>query len=394
MKLKNSLNLVLISTLLMTACSFQKDPNKVAPPTPEPVKIGMTKEELQEEILKSVDMAFPDKLLLAGKKGDKELVLKLLKEANSNDLNEYGVGGFTAMELLIKTGDDGLLVDALSKGGSLFKFRKGTKYRIYSVLDNSGVGSFELSRAAMSVSNERMRKDSFNALISPSIFLSHYWRTHYPVLQAIEGKTLLENITKFKSNYIDISLKYEQTHTWAPLLKLIEETEGPITSGVFELLLFFVEIRDPYSVQYLKDRMGSISSEQRQEILQRVTFPTIEWLLGLKNIFSLTQDELRFLEVKTVKELGPLEAKTLKAIRASFSRWDINGYAAESLPNLHSFLTEKFKDIDGRVDDRAGGISNIDIYGFRTFPHGNLYEALMDDDTSKYQKCLNWYDTF
>ncbi|MEK2644547.1 hypothetical protein [Bdellovibrio sp. BCCA] len=392
MKTKASFSLIVASTMLLSACSFQKDPDKKAPATPAPVKIGMTKEELQQEILKSSDIAFPDKLLLAAKKEDKDLVYRLLREATSKDLNEYGVGGFTAMELLIKSGEDSLFLDALSKGGSLYKFRKGTKYRIYSILDDSPNNFLDLSKEAIPKADEKMRKDAVYSLMSPSTFLSNYWETNYPVLRVVEGKTVLESIKNFKAGYIDISLRYERVQSWAPLLKLIEDTEGPITNGVFELLLFFVEIRDPYSVQYLKDKIGVLSAEQRQQLLQSVTYPTVEWLLDLNSIISFSEDEFHFLESKTIKELELIEAKKLKAIRANFNRWDVNEYTAKNLPRLYSFLNDKFKGIDGKVDDRAAGIgSNAE---FRSFSYRNLYEALMEDDTSEYQRCLTWYDKY
>lgn len=393
MKRTIALNLILASSLAVSACSFQKNPNKLPPATPEPVKVGMTKDELQKEISESQEITFPDKVLLADKKGDEDLVYRLFRDASADDLNQYGVGGFTAMELLVKVGRDGLLVDALKKGGSIYKFRKGTKYRVISIFEETPENKLVLAKAALPKAQMMMKEATFDSLISPGSFLHGYWRTHYPILQSTDGKTLLEQIVRFKDVYLQSALENERPHSWASMLNFVEKVEGPIKSGLFDLLLFFVEVRDPYSVQFILDRMEHLTNEQRVKVLDSVKYPTIEYLRQLEVIFSLNEDELKRLEVKAIEELNAIEAKKLKAIYRNINRWDINDYAAAAFPSLYVALKEKLKDLNYKIDERAAGIGGIDKYDFRYLSCPKLYEALVEDEREVYLKCEDIYNT-
>lgn len=118
---------------MLGACSFQKEPNKPAKvvETPKEVKVGMTKEEMHEQLASPELGALPDRIILAMKQEDDVyLALKIVSDAGDSTIDELGVEGISALDLALRYGSEELAVLLLQKGASPYLMRRGSTTRV------------------------------------------------------------------------------------------------------------------------------------------------------------------------------------------------------------------------------------------------------------------------
>lgn len=135
--MKRSILLLSIGmTSLISACSFQKDPNK-EPVTKviaveKEVKVGMTKEELLKELSKNENASLPDRILFVLKNDEEDVAtaLKLVMEAEKSEIDVYGSDGLTALDFALKYEIHELAVLLLERGASPYRYRKGSFTRV------------------------------------------------------------------------------------------------------------------------------------------------------------------------------------------------------------------------------------------------------------------------
>lgn len=221
---------------MLGACSFQKEPNKTAKvvETPKEVKVGMTKEEIREHLSKPEAGALPDRLQFALKAEDMGLALKIVVDADSSSLEEYGSEGITALDFALRSDAEELAMLLLEKGASPYRLRKGSTTRIIEA-NKKKIEEHSSIRALVDQAGKKLYEEGLQfAAASIGGLLDFSLRTGYPLTSKEYGvNSILETFGreigkdtffKFKSEKSrngDCSFAVEE------ILEYVRKTEGP-----------------------------------------------------------------------------------------------------------------------------------------------------------------------
>lgn len=184
--------------ILNVGCSFQKDPERNSQIKVE--KIGMTREELERELIFDESKAFPDRLMYAIRKKDPALAFKIIDEADN--LDEYGSAGSSALGLAFIYGQDEIAAHLLMKGASPFKPHRYGGIRPVDVYEARSFRSENLERLINVADKKFFEEGLFHIKDAPTVGLAFraYFGAGYPLTRVRDGRTLLGQILKsFKS---------------------------------------------------------------------------------------------------------------------------------------------------------------------------------------------------
>lgn len=198
MKKSSLFILALSASTILGACSFQKDPNKPAKvvETPKEVKVGMTKEEIQEHLSRPEAGTLPDKILFALKIQDPALLLKVVWDAESYEIDDYGSDGITALDLALKHDLDEIAVLLLEKGASPYRMRQGSTTRLVDA-HASKISESPTISALIKVSGKKLYEDGFDTAKSSIAQLQSFvLRTGFSVTSSEFGTPIIEALAK------------------------------------------------------------------------------------------------------------------------------------------------------------------------------------------------------
>lgn len=374
MNIKTSMTLVLTSTLLMTACSFQKDPNKAPPVTPEPVKIGMTKEELQAEVFKVEGASFPDKLLFAITQEDEELFYKIIREAKDHELNDYSKTGETALLLVIRMGAPEVALSLLNKGASPYKGHKGTDYTPLQMI-NLNLEGYEDVKAVINPLSEKLFKEGLNSMEYGIASLVRFYNdTRFPLNKKMkDGKSLLDYLGKSGARMLAKSnMSLACSGTYVTFLQAVEKLEGPLSLPWSDLLELARDVKSPDLLKYTLSKMEGYKSD---EIFKIVQSSSIEWIVRSSWILEKNKADIEEILIKNINN------STDKVLKNDLSN-------CTTLKTLEKDFPKAFQALSQKID-----IESLNIYEGACLPGGkrenwmDLYNAILDGSGNELKNC-------
>ncbi|KYG62588.1 hypothetical protein AZI87_14905 [Bdellovibrio bacteriovorus] len=373
MKRTLALNLILASSLAVSACSFQKNPNKLPPATPEPVKIGMTKEEVREQVIKMEGASFPDKLLGAIKLKDEDLLFKLVRDVDQNEVNQYAVTGETALEIAITHGWEEVIIALLSKGSSPYKPHKKGSYTPIQMLQVPGRSFNEATGiiTANEVKYFEQAKSSMN--LGPAYLINFYSETRFPLLKVLSDGSrtidfIYESGTDIAKNGINLSSRCD---LYVDFFEALERLEGPLNLDPERLLKLATDTKSAKLLAYILSKK-SLSSV---EILEKVKRDSVDWKVQVAEVLSLTREEKESVQEEMIKVI---ETITPQVLQNDLSK-------CESVVSLKANFPQAFERLVNKL-----GADVIDAKVIDCLPRGKqqgwqkLYEDILEGNLVGY----------
>lgn len=350
---------LLILSLSLSACSFQKEPDKRAQviETKE-VKVGMTAEEMEAKLTSNTTSALSDRILYAMRAEDEELLSAVIDAAQGPDWNAFGSTGETGLEVLVRYGAEELALRALSKGASPYKFHKGTKTRILDILSGSGSRWDEVT-ALMPVVDKKLYDMAYANLIHPDSAKKFYFDTGFPFLKSLEvgSPSLFERIGEFVPRYREMALHGVCTSSFRPLIELIVHLEGDIKGDAFAHLKTFFAAEDFYASQYFLSKLGrELNYLEKSELITELGSGSLRWLKDSLEILPLSEDERRLVGRSILERLKGWKDSVWKTQLKELSTSE---FLRDKYPDLYAeiYSITKDKSIDIHDDtELAGGI--------------------------------------
>ncbi|WP_374029826.1 hypothetical protein [Bdellovibrio bacteriovorus] len=356
MKPSLSFKLVLASSLMVTACSFQKNPDKT-PPKPEVIKVGMTKEELQEEIEGNAGINFPDQISFALKNEDMSLFYKLMDDVSEYRVNDYGKDGTTALDFMILHEQDQWAASLLEKGASPYKRRRGTQYSILKLLEEKK-DQLPFTKAALLAADEDLYKRGRHSMSNGSSALMFYWSTHFPMKASIQGKRpLLYTLFDEKESLKEIRNEGLLHDSHLKLLYLIEGAEGEIKEKVDEFLNFFFEVEDLGAFEFFL-RKRTIEADQRKNLISKFQDANLFWLKQITPVLRFSDEEKSEVSKNIINSL---KNRKDSAILKAFRLRSVLEFTMETYPEVYEYLYERFKNAEFQIKEDV--VDNGDLPG-------------------------------
>lgn len=310
MKRTIALNLILASSLAVSACSFQKNPNKLPPATPEPVKVGMTKDEVREQVTLMEGTSFPDKLLGAIKLKDEDLLFKLVREVDQKEVNQYALTGETALEIAITHGWEEVIIALLSKGASPYKPHKKGSYTPIQMLQVPGRSLNEATGIITANEAKYVEQAKSSMNLGPAYLINFYSETRFPLLKVLsDGSRIIDFIyesgTDIAKNDINLPSKCD---LYVEFFEALERLEGPVNLEPERLLKLAADTKSVKLLTYIlsKKNLSNV------EILEKVKRDSVDWKVQVAEILSLTKEEQDLVQEEMIKVMETITPQTLR----------------------------------------------------------------------------------
>lgn len=330
---------ILASALALTACSFQKNPDKTPPPTPEPVKVGMTRDELKEEVLKIDGATFPDRLKFAISQKDEEVFTKVLLHAADEELNTYSQNGETALEILVKSNAVEWVLYLLGKGASPYKPHQHTTSGPMQMM--SGVGQYRETLKFIDEKDQAFYQKGVSANDSGiSAFISFYNETRFPLTKEVQGKRLIDAIIEShdRPEFIGngMTLRKECTDYYAPFFAAVEHLEGPLGVSGEGLIRLAKTVKSDSLLTYALSKSPSMSE---RELFEKIKTTSVDWIAKVAYRFK---DHQNGIEETLLKNIVAMDAKSL--------RQDLRECYSANV--IKSSFPAAFKELEKKADPR------------------------------------------
>lgn len=393
MEFKKIAPISLLCATFIVGCSFQKNPNKGD--NKEVVKVGMTKHELEDEIVKMDSTSFPDRLAYAIKSKDKALALKIIEQQPTEKINEYGSSGATAIEVAVKAGEDDLTMQLLRKGASPYLPRRGTAYSPFEYLQvqaNQNRDVLDMIEISDRKFFESGRASFYGGMDG---LLEFIVKTRFPFLKKLrDGSRLIDELFISGESFLPMpSRPICYGIGLDVIVGFIEKTEGPI-SGISDFQYAKLGVTSFTQSFYERGLKGAdkFSSEQRLELLSDVArFYSISSLIGnFKDLSAndLPQKDLEDVVLLNVKTMGKkqLQTELLKDDVVSFlSKYPEVYRIAYNKADMDNF--ERDQKERQKAEAAKGDVTNVGLPGGKEVPKGSI-----DADVDKLMQAIIDFD--
>ncbi len=279
MDLKKIAPLSIASMFFVIGCSFQKNPNKAEK---APIKVGMTKYELEEEILKNSATTFPDRLAYLIKNDNQSLALKLISEVSKDKVNEYNAVGETAIEITVRSDLDDLTMQLLRKGASPYLPRRGTNYGPIEYLNERADSKKDILDMISIADREFQKSAERDLMYGPGGIFEFLIFVRQPFYKKVNGNLRLVDIildhpdelahgqSTFPNCQISVDL----------LFGLIEKMEGPLADvNGFKLVRFGAALKSELLFNKGLALQNSFARAEREEIIKASIFSqSLKWM--------------------------------------------------------------------------------------------------------------------
>lgn len=364
--MKRSILLLSIGmTSLLSACSFQKDPNK-EPVTKviaveKEVKVGMTKEELYEDIQANKKLRFPDKLKLAMKNDDEELFEKLLREVKSYEINELGEDGDTALLMLLKMdADKEYIFNLLRNGASPYTPSRGLRVNSFDLLKEKD-SSWDDIRAQLPFVDDELHRSLAASLYHTSFIVERYFQIRFPFLKEMKGRpSALEQLVNFQFQHQRNNQENICPASMRPFLGLIEKIEGPIQAkDPFGMTLAFFVMEDVGGFDFFREKMGrDFSFEERKALLETLKDTSLTWARDAHVILNITTEESETVVAALMKNV---DTRGKKLLKKEFEKDTVEQMLREKYSDVYEHLLRRLEisEIQLYYDNECGACETL-----------------------------------
>ncbi|AFY00622.1 hypothetical protein [Bdellovibrio bacteriovorus] len=346
MKKSSLFILALSASTILGACSFQKDPSKPSKvvevvEVPKEVKVGMTKEEIYEDISKSSELKFPDKLKVADKLDDEEMFLKLLDEVDFFNVNEVGEDGLTALQLFLREDVEiGHVLSLLRKGASLYVPIAGTEYT-----------GFDFLKKKNSEWNEVRSQLPFNDLYlyentsfySLEALYDSYDRTRFPMLKHLPGKQpLICQTLGYARAYRDFESMDVKRVKFFDLLQMIEKREGTFEfKDPFAFVKAAFVMEDIGAFDFFLKKLGrELNKEERLKLIETFDEATLYWVRDAHHFLSFSEAEIVVVGEQILKNV---EKKKIKKMMQEIQSSSVLDMLIKKHPSAYAVAYDRIK---------------------------------------------------
>ena len=401
MEFKKIAPISLLCATFIVGCSFQKNPNKGD--NKEVVKVGMTKHELEDEIVKMDSTSFPDRLAYAIKSKDKALALKIIEQQPTEKINEYGSSGATAIEVAVKAGEDDLTMQLLRKGASPYLPRRGTAYSPFEYLQVQANQNRDVLDM-IEISDRKLFEQGKNALFEGKTGVMEFIiQTRFPFLKKLrDGTRFIDQIMEDADEIAHGSSVFKCASVdFDVFFGLIEKIEGPITGiSEFQYAKFGIITNTQSFYEKGLKSVSEFSKEQRVELLYRIAERyTTSSLMGAfadLQVTDLDQKDLSDIVLMNVRKISKkrLQSEMLdEKVQTFLIRFPDAYKVANDRAEMEKYRkAEQEKAAMATPDEK---ITNTNLPGGMEVPKGpiadrvnGLWQDLLDFD-GNYKSCID-----
>ncbi|MDG0818013.1 hypothetical protein NWE73_16640 [Bdellovibrio sp. PAP01] len=358
--------------MVVVGCSFQKDPNKTVP---EPVKVGMTKQELEDEIVKTTAVSFADKVRYAIQKDDEAMFSTLMSEVDKDSINSYSQDGATILEYFIKSPEmDLFTVMLLSKGASPYKRHRGTLTTPLTLFESLSEQKLSIKNAIAEFDKKEFLEGSLQG--SPGGLWRFYLETGFPLTRAFEGnktilKEFMENVHQFPS---DINGVPQCDTEMVNLINLVSKIEGADKINWRDIAKLAISTESPRLLLKAIERLPDLPTSEKFELLKLTNTTRLEWIFYALEILEIEDKptpEVRELFLQNINKRGQkelVEDLYLKSVQDYLNR--------EGFMDIYTKIFEK---VGKNLKPQHIPDSNA-LPGGKYVPYSDVWEMLLRNE--------------